>query len=554
MSDRRSINIGDYCVSAEVIGVSAGDQVIDIKLTKSTPQAAKINTEEGDSLKRAFDIIVSILVLFFLSPLFLLIAIAIKRGSPGPVFYRGKRIGLNGKPFEIIKFRTMEDNPLSYAGPRVTAHDDWRINGLGRWLRDTKLNEFPQFWNVLKGDMSLVGPRPEDPELAKSWPRDVWNEIVSVRPGITSPASVQYHDEEKLLSNCNVEQMYLMQLSPDKVRLDQLYIRYRSFLLDLDTILWTAITLIPVMGSYKPPEELLFLGFFSRIIRWFFNWFTVDLLITILAFGTTGIIFNSQQILEISAWRTIALTIAYAILFSGLGIFFGTNRIRWTKADPSDIFDLVTSWILATTIAIFANLIWDYFPLDLILLGSVFSLFGFIIVRTRSMIIKHFLERSLIFHKKDQLMRERVLIIGLGVSAQHTAWLFDHLMNSRLFHMVGFVDNDLTKQGIRIFGSNVIGKWGDIPSLVEKYDIGLIILADYRVDSQGYMLIKNLCSSTTARLVVMPDILASINRLVKQQADKVETADIPIYTHDTKCNDCLAQFISGTNSSIGSVK
>jgi len=528
--------------------MSAGDQILNIKLSKPISRFAKINAGFNDILKRSFDIVVSIIVILLSSPFFVLIAIAIKQGSPGPVLYRGIRIGRNGKPFRILKFRTMDETPQSYAGPRITAHDDSRITVIGRWLRDTKLNEFPQFWNVLKGDMSLVGPRPEDPEFAKTWPQGVWNEVLSVRPGITSPASVQYHDEEKLLSNCNVEQMYLLELSPDKVRLDQLYVRYRSFLLDLDTILWTALMLIPRVGSYKPPEELLFVGLFSRLIRRFLNWFTIDLIITFFAFGITGLVFRSQAPLNIGGINAIIMTFAYAVLFSGMGVVFGTNRIRWSKANPSDYFDLVPSWILATTIAFFANLFLSFLPADLILIGSVFSLFGSIIVRSRTMIIKHFLERSLIFQRKDQLMRERVLIIGLGASAQHTAWLFEHLMNSKLFHIIGFVDNDLTKQGIRFFGSNVIGKWEDIPNLVKKHDVGLIILADYRVDSKGYRLIKNICSPTNAKLVVMPDILASINYLVKRSSPGSNNKGSLGESTDTKCIDCLAQHISSSRS------
>lgn len=528
--------------------MSAGDQILNIKLSKPISRLAKINAGLNDIIKRLFDIVISAIVLLLSAPFFVLIAIAIKRGSPGPVLYRGLRIGRNGKPFRILKFRTMDETPQSYSGPRITAHDDSRITAIGRWLRDTKLNEFPQFWNVLKGDMSLVGPRPEDPEFAKTWPKGVWNEVLSVRPGITSPASVQYHDEEKLLSNCDVEQMYLLELSPDKVRLDQLYVRYRSFLLDLDTILWTALMLFPTVGSYKPPEELLFVGLFSRLIRRFLNWFTIDLIITFCAFGMIGLVFRSQAPLNIGGFKAIILAFAYAVLFSGMGVVFGTNRIRWSKANPSDFFDLVPSWILATTIAYFANLFLSYLPADLILIGSVFSLFGFIVTRSRTMIIKHFLERSLIFQKKGQLMRERVLIIGLGASAQHTAWLFEHLMNSKLFHISGFVDNDLTKQGIRFFGSNVIGKWEDIPDLVKKHDIGLIILADYRVDSKGYRLIKNICSPTNARLVVMPDILASINNLIKRSSPESKSKDSLGEAMDTKCIDCLAQHISSSRS------
>ena len=528
--------------------MSAGDQILNIKLSKPISRLAKLNAGFSDIMKRLFDIVVSIVVLLLSSPFFVLIALAIKRGSAGPVYYRGIRIGRNGKPFNILKFRTMVETPQSYSGPRITAHDDSRITPVGRWLRDTKLNEFPQFWNVLKGDMSLVGPRPEDPEFTRTWPRDVWNEVLSIRPGITSPASVQYHDEEKLLSNCNVEQIYLLELSPDKIRLDQLYVRYRSFLLDLDTLLWTALMLFPRVGSYKPPEELLFVGLFSRLIRRFLNWFTIDLITTIIAFGITGLVFRLQAPLNIGGLYAIILTFAYAVLFSGMGVVFGTNRIRWSKANPSDFFDLVPSWILATTIAFFANLFLGYLPADLILIGSVFSLFGYITIRSRTLIITHFLERSLIFQKKNQMARERVLIIGLGASAQHTAWLFEHLMNSKLFHIVGFVDNDLTKQGIRFFGSNVIGKWEDIPDLVKKHDVGLIILADYRVDSKGYRLIKSICSPTNSKLVVMPDILASINHLVKRTSTNSHNIGDLGATVDSKCIDCLAQHISSSRS------
>ena len=530
--------------------MSSGDQILNLKLSKPASWSARLNTAFNDVIKRLFDIVVSIVVLIFSIPLFALIAIAIKRSSPGPVFYRGIRIGVKGRPFKILKFRTMDETPQSYAGPRITAHDDTRITPIGRWLRDTKLNEFPQFWNVLKGDMSLVGPRPEDPEYAKTWPKAVWSEVLSVRPGITSPASVQYHDEEKLLSNCNVEQMYLMELSPDKMRLDQLYVRYRSFLLDLDTIFWTGLMLLPRIGSYKPPEELLFVGLFSRLIRRFFNWFTIDLITTFIAFSITGIVFRSQAPLNIGQLNAILLTFGYAILFSGMGVVFGTNRIRWAKANPSDFFDLIPSWILATTIAFFANLFLNYLHTDLILIGSVFSLFGFVVIRSRTMIVKHFLERSLIFQKNDQIARERVLIIGLGASAQHTAWLFEHLTNSRLFHIVGFVDNDLTKQGMRFFGSNVIGKWEDIPQLVVKHDVGLIILADYRVDAKAYRAIKNICTPTAAKLVVMPDILASINHLVRRPRGKSSEAR-DLETSDSKCIDCLSQHISEISQDKG---
>ena len=523
------------------------DPIFNIQQPTKLSLSIQIKVWLSDLFKRLFDILGSFLVLVLFAPLYLLIAITIKRTSPGPALYRGKRIGRSGKSFNIIKFRTMDETPQSYAGPRITAHDDSRITPIGRWLRDTKLNEIPQFWNVLKGEMSLVGPRPEDPEFTHTWPREVWNEVLSVRPGITSPASVHYHDEEKLLSNGNVEQMYLLELSPNKIRLDQLYVRYRSFLLDLDILLWTAMMLLPKVGSYSLPEELLFVGLFSRVINRFVNWFTIDLFTTFIAFGFTGFLYRLQSPLNIGTLQAIILTFSYSILFSGMGVVFGTNRISWSTANPSDLFDLIPSWILATSLAFIANLFLGYLPVELILIGSVLSLFGFITIRMRKLIILHFLERSLIFQKKSQMMREQVLIIGLGASAQHTAWLFEHLTNSKLFNIVGFVDNDLTKQGIRYFGSKVIGKWEDIPNLVQKHNVGLIILADYRVNINGYQLIKKICVATGARFVVMPDILASVNHLINQSSEKSNTNNIGGEKMDSKCIDCLAQRTSSIN-------
>jgi hypothetical protein len=127
--------------------------------------SSPIRLHPSDVLKRAVDVAGAFLGLVFLSPFFLMIAVMIRRESPGPVFYRGPRTGRRGKAFGILKFRTMRDGPASSKDAMVTARDDPRITPLGKWLRDTKLNELPQLWNVLIGDMSLVGPRPERPEF-----------------------------------------------------------------------------------------------------------------------------------------------------------------------------------------------------------------------------------------------------------------------------------------------------------------------------------------------------------------------------------------------------
>ena len=149
-------------------------------------------------LKRPLDIFSSFVGLLIMLPIFGVIAVAIKRDSEGPVLFAGERIGRGGKAFKILKFRTMSDTLEAHDGPRITAQDDPRITRLGRFLRDSKLNELPQLINVLKGEMSLVGPRPEDPTFVDHYSEEQ-REVLSVRPGITSLASVIFAETSALI-------------------------------------------------------------------------------------------------------------------------------------------------------------------------------------------------------------------------------------------------------------------------------------------------------------------------------------------------------------------
>ena len=186
------------------------------------------------ALKRLFDIAASAIGLLLLAPVLLGIAIWIKRDSPGPVFFRQERIGRHGQPFRIYKFRSMrQDN----AGLQITVGEDARITRSGRFIRAYKLDELPQLINVLRGDMSLVGPRPEVPRYVALYPADVRAEVLSVRPGITDLASVQYRSESTLLAqSSNPEQTYVDTILPAKLALCRQYVRERSFWLDLHII------------------------------------------------------------------------------------------------------------------------------------------------------------------------------------------------------------------------------------------------------------------------------------------------------------------------------
>jgi len=194
-------------------------------------------------LKRVFDVLVSSIVIFIALPLWAFIAIAIKFDSSGPVFYRGIRVGKDGKLFTIYKFRTMvADAPNK--GPGITSSKDLRITRVGRLLRKSKIDEMPQLINVLKGEMSIVGPRPEDPRYVAYYTAEQ-RRVFSVRPGMASPAFIKYRHEEELLAAAgdDLEHVYLTQILPEKLRLDIQYIEQRSFLLDLKVLAHAALSL-----------------------------------------------------------------------------------------------------------------------------------------------------------------------------------------------------------------------------------------------------------------------------------------------------------------------
>ncbi len=206
-------------------------------------------------LKRLFDLVVSAAVLVLLLPLLLFIAFAVRVTSAGPVFFTGVRIGRGAKPFRMLKFRSMVKNAEKF-GHSVTAGDDPRITRIGRLLRRTKLDELPTLVNVLKGDMSLVGPRPETPPWIPLYTPEE-RRVLGVRPGITSLASIQYRHEEKLLAGKEIKEAY-PPVMRDKLRIELDYLRKRSFLSDLKVLAMTFMAVFQKHASAETPGTTIF--------------------------------------------------------------------------------------------------------------------------------------------------------------------------------------------------------------------------------------------------------------------------------------------------------
>jgi len=194
-------------------------------------------------LKRLFDITVSLIGILVLSPVLLLVALLIKLDSSGPIFYRGVRIGKDGRAFRIYKFRTMVVNAEKLGGPS-TAGDDARLTKIGKLIRKYKLDELPQLFNVLEGDMSFVGPRPEVPLYVNMYTEEE-KAILTVKPGITDWASLWNPDEGSILAgSADPEKAYMEKIRPIKLKLQLEYVKKHSFLTDIKIIFLTILKII----------------------------------------------------------------------------------------------------------------------------------------------------------------------------------------------------------------------------------------------------------------------------------------------------------------------
>jgi lipopolysaccharide/colanic/teichoic acid biosynthesis glycosyltransferase len=195
-------------------------------------------------LKRFFDFSASAISIALIWPILLLISIWIKLDSKGPVFFRQERVGLHGKTFRIFKFRTMTVD-AERKGLQLTVGSDHRVTRAGRLLRKTKLDELPQLFDVLIGNMSIVGPRPEVPKYIAQYPADIREMVLSVRPGITDRASIEFRNENEILSNSSdPEKSYINEVLPIKQKYYLDYVTNNSLLGDIKIIIDTALAVI----------------------------------------------------------------------------------------------------------------------------------------------------------------------------------------------------------------------------------------------------------------------------------------------------------------------
>ncbi|HET7700139.1 MAG TPA: sugar transferase [Candidatus Limnocylindria bacterium] len=192
-------------------------------------------------MKRALDLALALPILVVSAPLIAALMVAVRLTSRGPALHRATRVGRTGAVFTMYKLRSMRADAST--GSAITARGDQRVTGLGRALRRTRLDELPQLWNVIRGDMSLVGPRPEDPRVVAHYSEGE-RAVLTVRPGITGPAQLAFRDEDRMLDPRDPEGSYLREVLPRKLAIDQAYVRERSLAGDLAIIARTIASLV----------------------------------------------------------------------------------------------------------------------------------------------------------------------------------------------------------------------------------------------------------------------------------------------------------------------
>jgi lipopolysaccharide/colanic/teichoic acid biosynthesis glycosyltransferase len=211
-------------------------------------------------VKRLFDIVCAGIALILTAPLIGLAAIGIKLTDPGPVFFRARRVGYLGREFTMFKLRTMRHAEDGDGGPLITGARDARIHRLGKILRLTKIDELPQLFNILRGDMAIVGPRPEDPTIVREHYSSGDLETLGVRPGLASPGSIyQYASGDRLLTGDDPETRYVDKLLKTKLALDRVYIRHASLRRDMAIIgrtLWTIGAIATGRRKFRQPPEM----------------------------------------------------------------------------------------------------------------------------------------------------------------------------------------------------------------------------------------------------------------------------------------------------------
>jgi len=432
-------------------------------------------------MKRAFDVCAAVLGLLVTSPLLAIISILIKLDSRGPVIFSQVRVGKGFRPFRIQKFRTMVEEEARVEGLPITVGQDPRTTRVGRILRKFKLDELPQMVNILRGDMSFVGPRPEVPRYVERLRSD-FAEILAARPGITDLASLKFIDEAGVLANSsNPEEEYQLSVLPEKLRLAKLYIRHMSLRLDFAIIVQTLLRVVrlstvvcelpELKATTKPPSAAPWAHLSSLILKWR-RPLIVAIDVGLIVFANyLAFVLRFDGAIPLEEIGTFQATVLWLVGIRGVAFaLFGLNEGLWRY---TSIWDLqkILSGVLSSTIVFYGWVYWvlginDY-PRAVLVIDAILLVGLLAGVRLPARIFRD----QVLFRRK-----KRVLVVGAGDSGERVVREMKTGSESQC-QPIGFVDNHVALINKRIHGVKVLGSLGDLPLLVEKHKPEEVLVA-----------------------------------------------------------------------------
>jgi FlaA1/EpsC-like NDP-sugar epimerase len=383
-------------------------------------------------------------------------------------------------------------------GPVITLQDDPRITRFGGRLRRSKLDELPQLINVFRGEMSLVGPRPEIPEIVVRYP-PIFHRLLALRPGITSPASLAYRDEEKLIGTN--PSRYATVVLPDKLALDMRYL--------LRHTLWTDLRIIAqTLGVVFGLDSVAF-RWLARSVRRHVPWLLLDAPVIVVAFYAALFLRLLDSPSSQVNGYTRALTelmLPLLALYLVMNSLWGIHRRIWRFATAADVRPIFAATLTATAVALAADLYSGksgprLLPLGVILLGGFFSACGMVFIRYRSRLL-----RGLSSGNRSEGAGTRAIIFGAGDAGQHLGLrLLTHQAGEE-YDLIGFADDDPSKRGQRIHGLPVLGGRHDLGDIVGRWRIDLIIIAIHNVRGEDLRQILTAAQTTRAQIRIIPNL------------------------------------------------
>lgn len=475
----------------------------------------------SDGLPRWFELPLALMFLFFISPLLVLIALVIKLTSKGSVLFQQERVGRFGKNFILYKFRTMRD---SNDGPQVTVKKDKRITWIGSILRRTKVDELPELWNIVRGDMSIVGARPEVPKYV-SLDDALWCEVLQSRPGITDPVTLRLRNEEEMLASAkDPVKFYLEVLQPEKLKGYLSYLRTRTWKSDLLVIKDTLVAIVFPFESPPPTleEEHAHIEiqqqqtFIQSLIGFGRLRMLADVSILIFAFIFSYLLrfefsIPNELLYEAFLQMVVVVTFQYLILHIS-----GISKFIWRYISLEELGTFVRAAVFSSLpFIVFRLLKLDYLteirvPLSITLMDSLYAFGGLMGIRIlRRVMFERYAKRK-ITTKTLSVNRKPVYLIGAGRSGQIAAKEITGRGDSN-FVIKGFIDDDPEKQGKIIVGIKVCGTTKDLSRLSKASGVENAILTISHARAEDLQRIVSTCEEAELNLRIMPGLYKLID-------------------------------------------